>query len=292
MSQPDIIENYRNDADLRTKYFQFTRTVFPSVGFEAWYEQGWWTKDYIPFSVVEGDRIVSNVSVSEMDILVDGKPKTGLQIGAVGTIPEFENRGLSRHLMEYVINRYELKSDLIFLFANDTVLDFYPKFGFRSVKEVIFKSYTIPQPNFSARKLDLSVETDMNLIKDCIEQRGILTRLFGADNYGYVTHWHLINIFPDNILYVEDDGAICICKEENRQLHLWDVASKEQVDINKILPKLIKNKDIKEVLYYFPPDQMQFNYDQVVEDKDSHLFVRGNFDVEGREFKFPVMAQT
>jgi len=132
----------------------------------------------------------------------------------------------------------------------------------------------------------------MNLIKDRIEQRGILTRLFGAVNYGSVTHWHLINIFPDNVFYLEDEDVICICKEEHNHLHMWDIICKKNVEIDIILPKLIKNKDLDDVIYYYPPDQVHFNYDQVVEDKDSHLFVRGHFEMEGREFKFPVTAQT
>jgi GNAT superfamily N-acetyltransferase len=292
MAKPEIVVNHRDNADLRNMYFHFTETVFPSVSFRAWCEKGWWSKNYKPYSIVQSNKIVSNVSVSEMEILVGGISKTGIQLGAVGTIPEYENKGLSRHLMEYVLNKYDETSDFIFLFANDSVLDFYPKFGFRPVNEVLFQSTSIPKVTYAARKLDLSDENDSKLIRGSLSQRHTLTRLFGANNYDFVTHWHLINIFPDNILYIEDDGVICLCKEENRQLHLWEVISKEPIDMKKILPKIINNKDLKEILYYFPPDQASFVYDKVIEDKESHLFVRGEFEVEGKDFKFPITAQT
>jgi GNAT superfamily N-acetyltransferase len=273
-------------------YFPFIETVFPSVSHRSWYEQGWWSDDYMPYSIIENNTIISNVSVSKMEILVDGKIKTGIQIGAVGTIPKYQNQGLSRHLMEYVINKYDSIGDLIFLFANDSVLDFYPKFGFRPVKEVLFRLKSIPRATYAARKLVLSDKNESNLIREYVNQRQTLTRLFGAINYRYVTHWHLINIFPDNIVYIEDNGVICICKEENRKLHLWDVIYTKPIDINSVLSKVIRNKDLREIHFYFPPDQLSFDYDEVIEDEDSHLFVRGDFEVEGREFKFPVTAQT
>lgn len=292
MTRPEIVSNYRDNAELRNLYFQFIETVFPSVSHKSWYEQGWWTNDYMPYSIIENNTIISNVSVSKMEILINGKPKTGIQIGAVGTISEYQNHGLSRQLMEYVINKYDPIGELIFLFANDSVLDFYPKFGFRPVKEVLFQSTSIPKATYRARKLVLSDENDRILIRKFLNQRHKLTRLFGAMNYDFVTHWHLINIFPDNILYLEDDGVICICNEENGQLHLWDVIYIAPINIKTMLPNIIKNNDLKKILYYFPPDQLSFDYDEVIEDKESHLFVSGDFEVEGRKFKFPVTAQT
>lgn len=80
-------------------------------------------------------RVVSNVSVNHMVFDVCGEKKHYIQLGTVMTDPEYGGRGLNRILMERVLSEYEGKTDGIYLFANDTVLDYYPKFGFRPAKE-------------------------------------------------------------------------------------------------------------------------------------------------------------
>jgi GNAT superfamily N-acetyltransferase len=287
-----IVENYKNNKDLRKKYYRYTQTVFPGIDFKAWYEQGCWTDNYIPFSIIEEDKIVSNVSVARMDLLVEGAPKKGIQIGAVGTLPEYRNRGLSRYLMEYVIDKYDSSSDIIFLFANETVLEFYPKFNFKPYREAVFKSTAIPKSNFSGRKLDLKSKPDRDIISTYLMQRGALTRKFGATGYDFITQWHLINVFPDNLLYIEDEQVIFIMSEKENQLHVWDVIFKEPIHFESAISKSIQDQNIKSILYYFPPDQLPFEYNDILEDKDSHLFVRGDFEVGEQDFKFPVTAQT
>ena len=47
------------------------------------------------------------------------------------TRPGHRGRGLARRLMEEVLRDWSGRCDGMFLFANGTVLDFYPRFGFR-----------------------------------------------------------------------------------------------------------------------------------------------------------------
>lgn len=44
------------------------------------------------------------------------------------THPDYRGQGLAKKLLEHVIAKYEDQYDFLYLFANDTVLDFYPKF--------------------------------------------------------------------------------------------------------------------------------------------------------------------
>src|SRR5690606_30122657 len=123
--------------------------------------------------------------------LISGKKLKAAQIGAVSTLPEFRNKGLSRQLMNYILEAYKEKVDFFFLYANDSVLDFYPKFGFRSVKENVFIS-ELKRTNqkFCARKLDITNPDDYSLLINLINNRLPITKLFGAENYGFITMWH------------------------------------------------------------------------------------------------------
>ena len=293
MSNPAIYEDYRNNAVLRDKFYRFTETVFPGVNFFDWYQQGYWSDQYIPVSIIEDNKIISNVSVARMKILINGEYLSGIQIGAVGTLPEYRNRGLSKSLMDYVLKKYDDLCDIFFLFANDTVLDFYPKFGFNRYHEVIFKAFSEnPLSKYSARKLKLLNDSDLSIIKKMISERQILTTRFGAAGYDFITHWHLLNVFYDNLYFLEDEEIIFICDEENNQLHIWDVIYTRPINLSSVIPMIIRNKRLESVLYYFPPDQLSFEYDEVIPDINSYLFVKGKFYLKNGNIKFPMTAQT
>ena len=61
-----------------------------------------------------------------------------IQVGTVMTDSAFRGQGLCRLLMEAVEKDWADRAEAIYLFANDTVLDFYPRFGFQRVQESRF----------------------------------------------------------------------------------------------------------------------------------------------------------
>jgi len=288
-----VYENCRNDDFLRNAFFDFTEKVFPGINFRVWYSRGFWLKRYIPFAIVRDDKIISNVSITEMKILVDGRPMNGLQFGTVGTIPEYRNQGLSRYLMEYVLDKYLNRVDIMFLFANESVLDFYPKFGFSPHSESVFISRSeIPRPAYCARKLDIQNEADMVLIRDRLETRTVLTDIFGAADYDFITLWHVLNIFPNNLYYLEEEDVIFLITEGAEKLHVWDVIYRKPFDITAAISKVIKGAGLKSILYYFTPEKLGIKHYDAEIFAESPLFVRGDFPIGGRPFKFPTTAQT
>jgi GNAT superfamily N-acetyltransferase len=293
MSEHEVHENVRDNENLRSKFYDFVQTIFPSADFKVWFEKGFWLNNYKPFAIVMDDKIVSNVSITRMNLFVDGRERSGVQFGTVGTIPEYRGKGLSKYLMDYVLNRVKDSVDLLFLYANEDVLDFYPKFGFDRYSEVIFKcrSY-IPEANYSARKLDINSQADFKIIRRLVDERLVISRLFGANDYGFITLWHILNIFPDNILYLEDDDIILIISERDGHLRVWDIIYSKPIDVDSAISKVIRENTVKSISYYFSPDQLNFKYDSVEEDIDSPLFVRGPFPIGKGEFKFPTTAQT
>ena len=128
------VKDYRDNERLREGLNNLTEKTY-GFNFRRRYESGYWGKEYIPYSLLDDDKLVANVSVSIMKINILGEEKNYIQIGTVMTDEEYRNQGLSRFLMEEVLHEWENKCDCIYLFANDTVLDFYPKFGFERVYE-------------------------------------------------------------------------------------------------------------------------------------------------------------
>lgn len=288
-----LVENYRDEKVLRNNFFEFVNKIFPGLSFNEWYKSGYWTDKYIPYSLVANNQIVSNVSISKMNICIEGKFVCGIQFGTVGTLPEFRKLGLSKYLMEIVLEKYKDSTELFFLFANDSVLEFYPKFGFERLTEVVYQlNSNIPKPNYDARKLNMNNHSEFTLIKELTSKRLMLTKIFGATYFDFITMWHIINVYSKNLYYLEKEQIIFIYTLNNTRLHIWDIIFTNSFDILLVLPKIILSENVESIYFHFPPDQVKFNYDKILEDQESLFFVKGNFPIRGKPFKFPVTAQT
>ncbi len=116
---------------------------------------------YIPHVLADGERVVSNVSVNIMHFDICGAKKNYIQLGTVMKDSSYCGKGLNRYIMEDILEEYRGNTDGIYLFANDTVLDYYPKFGFVPSKEY---EYFMPCNNISdvkpyvLEKMDMSQE--------------------------------------------------------------------------------------------------------------------------------------
>ncbi|MBD3218626.1 MAG: GNAT family N-acetyltransferase [candidate division Zixibacteria bacterium] len=293
MHEYGIREGYRDKDFLRNAFFDFIDRIYPGLDFKIWYEKGFWLDNYIPHSIVIDDKIVSNASITKMALLVDGNIMKGIQVGTVGTLPEYRRRGLSRILMQHILNKYSDSMEIIFLYSSKEALSFYPKFGFDHYNEVIFRqTQNIPEPDYSARKLDIGTDRDFSLMREILGRRTPVSRLFGALDYDFITIWHILNLHPNHLYYLEKEGIIIIASESNNQIHIWDVIYDKPMEIQEALPQIIKSEDIKSINFYFSPDLLGFNYDDTIVDSESPLFVKGTFPIGGRKFKFPSTAQT
>lgn len=287
-----IIEDYKDNKFLRSEFHLFISEIFPGISFIEWESKGFWIDKYIPFSIYKSGKIISNVSASFMDIIIHSRKYKGIQIGAVGTLPEYRNQGLSRELMNYVIHKYNDEVDLFFLFANTTVLEFYTKFGFRCVQEFIFiRDMDIPKPNYSVSKLNIKNNEDYRLLCDQLKNRQALTKIFGAENYGFITMWHILNVYENDIYYLEQDDIIIIKQEKDNTLHIIDVLYRKTIDLVSVIPKIIESDSIKLIKFYFPPDQLNYRYDKTKK-INTGLFILGDLDLTDIPFRFPITAIT
>jgi len=287
-----LVENYQNDDSLRAAYQKYVSKIFPGIDIEEWYRRGFWNDTYIPISLINSGEIVSNVSVAKMTVLFNGAEHSALQISAVGTMPAYRNRGLSRKLLEYTLDKYRNEVSFFFLYANETVLEFYPKFGFQPVMESVFITETEPDNSaYVARKLDISKEVDYDLLQKLLNKRQAITERFGATNYQNITIWHIFNFYSDHLYYLEDPEALLIKSEKDSVLHLYEIIFHDAFDLQSVLPKIIESDKIKSIRYYFPPDKLPFQFHSI-QDDDTGLFILGDFNPGEEPFRFPVTAVT
>ncbi|MCO6473496.1 MAG: GNAT family N-acetyltransferase [Melioribacteraceae bacterium] len=279
--------NCKNELHIES-FHQFIAKIFPGVSFRKWHSNGFWNKNYTAFSFIEKDQIISNICCMWMKLFHNEKIINGVQIGAVGTLPEYRNKGLSRELLKYVKYFYKDNTDLFFLYANERVYDFYKKYDFKLVYEKIFIADANKLSSSAGyRKLNIENKNDYKFLIDSLKTSRPVTKIFGAYDYWYLTMWHVFNNYKNDLYYFDELKTVSLQKLVEDTLHIHEVFSSSPITLADIA---IKNSTDK-VKVYFPPDQVKYEV-RKIDKEDTGLFVLGNIDLENLEFRFPPTAYT
>ncbi len=146
-----------------------------------------------------------------MSVVVNGEDKELVQIGTVMTDENYRNKGLSRFLMEKVLKEWEDKCDFIFLFGNDSVLNFYPKFGFKIYDEYQCFTNSVKGNNeIKVRKLNLEQEEDKEIFTNIIKNTVSFSKLYEKDKFNLIMVY-CMDFLKDSIYYIKDLNVIAIC---------------------------------------------------------------------------------
>ncbi|WNS41451.1 GNAT family N-acetyltransferase [Paenibacillus sp. MMS20-IR301] len=253
----EFIKDYKHNEVLRQSFFSLAADTF-ELQLERWYEEGFWNERYIPYSYAEGNRVIANVSVNLLELIIDGVKCTAVQLGTVMTHPDYRGRGLSARLMDKVLEDYGDQAEFMYLFANDTVLDFYPRFGFRPVEEQLFSMDCPAGTAGSAgsaeiRKLDLSISGDLNLISALAAQRLPVSERLSVSGAQGLLMFYCLNVFSNNLYYLEDEELLAICQQENGQLEIFDLISTKPLSIRETAFKLA-DSSTETIVFHFTPD--------------------------------------
>lgn len=277
----DFIKGYKENAVLRASFNELAKKTF-GIEFEDWYQLGYWTDKYIPYSFVEKGKVIANVSVNILQLVIGGQTVPAIQLGTVMTDEKYRSRGLSRQLMEKVLSDYK-DIDLMYLFANETVLDFYPKFGFERMDETLYSVDVKPKGNMPPPKI-----RDLDFIYECMKRRQSICHI-GTREAEELFMFYAINVFAEDMYYLEQERVIVVYKIDGKILHLYDVISSDQVNLQEIINQLSVETTSK-VEFHFTP-----GIDGVHKEKtmgENVLFVRNTGNIKfPKYFKHPITSQ-
>ena len=155
--------------------------------FERWYQNGFWPDSCMPYSLFDLQKMVSHVTATIFTFALEGKTLKALQLGTVMTDPDYRGRGLSRWLIDRVLEDFEQQVDFVFLYANDSVLDFYPKFGFKRAPEFFAVAEWTDKDRIAAnkadvRKLDVTQQQDQQILMRIASQTTAQYRMTPLQN--------------------------------------------------------------------------------------------------------------
>ncbi|MCT4119532.1 GNAT family N-acetyltransferase [Elizabethkingia anophelis] len=260
---------YHEDEVLRKEFNRLTQEVW-KFDFENYYQLGLWDDSCIIYSLFDKKRIVSHVTVSLFYTEIRGEKKKILQFGTVMTDPEYRNRGLSRFLMEQVIADFGEKTDGMLLFANKSVLDFYPKFGFQAVKEYqAFKNIISENLTSSVeiRKLDMNRREDIELLTRRIEDSIPNTQLVLQNKAVSLLYCYAYPKFgyTDSVYYIENLDTAVVASVEADVLEITEIFSENIINLQDIIAAFSHEK-FTSVRLGFIPLEKGFEYELLVHD--------------------------
>lgn len=283
-----IIKGCQKNDGYRSGFNQLAKETF-SLDFEDWFQNGYWNSNYIPYSVVDGEKAVANVSVNPMDFFHNGKLKHYIQLGTVMTDKSFRNQGLIREIIKEIERDYDGQTEGYFLFANHKVLDFYPKFGFQKVREYEHFKEVRLAGQMTAKNIPMRNKEDWEKLENSIKSCSVQSDLW-LTNQLELTMFYVTKFMSKNVFWIEEQKAWAIAELEQDVLHLHSVFSDEKVNLDGIIEAF--GRDVKKVILGFTPLQKEgYGWKEVIHD-DTTLFIKGK-ELEGMKnymFRFPVLS--
>lgn len=293
MSKTNYVSDYKNQNELRLSFNNSTQKIF-GINFENWYQKGFWNESYICHSFVSSGQIISNVSISKMQLLINGKVIKAIQVGTVFTHPEFRMNGLSKKLMNIVKEIYEKDYEIFYLFPNESVMKFYPKFGYSLTYDLLysFKVNELKRANVNGcRKINIDDKNDLNKLQEIISSRLPRSNRFDCINSSSIFMWYCFNVFTDMVYILEPENFLVIFEEKENFIHLYDIVVNRPVNLHDIINR-IKTGSNKEIIFYFTPSFKDLDEKEFSVSKNEDVFIMPFGSLPERSFAHPIMAHT
>lgn len=281
-----IVKHYRNDETLRRSFCRLAEETF-GIDFESWYRKGFWTDCYDPYSVLMDGEIVANVSVNQTDMMVGGTRKKLIQLGTVMTKPEYRNRGLIRVIMEEI--REDWGSRDMYLFANDSVVDFYPKFGFRPGVESCWTRELDRTAPCGMERVNMDGPEGWALLQKAMEQGEPHNACAMANNPGLIL-FYITGFMQDSVYRSADGKAWAIAEIEDGELMLHNVFCGAEISLDRVIQSF--GPEIRRVKLGFTPGNTDGWVRENLREEDCHFFVRGSFfeEFEQKMLRIPTLS--
>jgi predicted N-acetyltransferase YhbS len=275
----------------RTSFNALTEKTF-GFNFEHWYEEGHWKDQYIPYSLLDGDKVISNVSVNLMNFNILGKTKLLIQLGTVMTDEKYRKQGLNKVLLNKVIADWQSKCEYIYLFANDSVLDFYPKFGFHKIQQYqCIKNIIKTDKTKIAAKLNMEEESAKNLVYH-LANKSLPYGPISMIGNGELIMFYCNLFMKENVYYLPEYKAVVIAAYNTKVLEIFGILCEQELDLDTIIEHLA-TYETRSVKLYFTPQEAESYSVQPIEEEDTLFILGEDSSLQNMKyFMFPVLSHT
>lgn len=289
---------FKDNIALLDSFNELTRNTF-GFDFTGWHAAGHFSDMYVPHVLLDKEKVVSNVSVNRMRFDIGGVTKNFIQIGTVMTDEAYRGQGLNKQIMEHILQEYEGKVDGIYLFGNDSVLDYYPKFGFVPCEEYEYYCTcdsigdVVP---YAMEKVDMADVAQAKRVYAVMENYPATPDVPNENDAMYMSeniclyHFWLDTIYNNNVYYLPECGVYVVAAVEDDKLNLYQIIGKEQVDVKRIAKAFCEG--FSEVVLGYTPVHKEGLRVRIHKEEDCTLFIIGEDlrCVSESKMMFPILS--
>lgn len=293
-----IYKIYNDDAKKLDSFNELTRNTF-GFDFTGWHAAGHFSDMYLPHVLMDGEKVVSNVSVNKMQFDVGGVIKNYIQLGTVMTDKAYWGKGLNRQIMEAILQEYAGKADGIYLFGNDNVLEYYPKFGFVPREEYEYYFPWSPakdvQP-YVLEQVDMSDEGQAEKVYGALENYFAEPEVPNENDAFYMSenvnlyHFWMDSEYRESIYYLPECEAYVVGAVEDGRLYLYQIIGKQRVSLERLAQAF--GEGFNEVVLGYTPVHKEGLCVRKHKEEDCTLFILGEDlkRVQEDRMMFPILS--
>ncbi len=298
MSSFEIKKDYKDNEVLRKSFNNLAEKSF-GLNFEQWYQNGFWTQKYNPYSIVIDNKVISNISVNKMNFEIDGIVKNYIQIGTVMTDKHYRNKGLTTILMNQIEKDFA-EVDGFYLFANDKVLDYYPKLDY--IKSVEYQYSKIVCSSISKhdvvnmdtlKQIDMNDRNEWDSLRSGIEY-SVSNSAFEMKGNAELIMFYTTQFMKENVYFLEIEKTYIVAEVKENVLFLYNVFSDKIVDIDVIVKSFSNSFEvtIEELILGFTPLNKDGYNVKILDNENSTLFVKGEdlFLFKDKQLMFSMLS--
>ena len=284
-----FMPNAMADTEARKAYFELANEVF-KLQFDRWYSTGYVDDSYIPYTLFDGGAAVASVGVSITNLKWKNVTKCYAQLSTVMTRQEYRGKGLSRWLIEKVLKEWKQKSDMIYLYANDSVVNFYPKFGF--VEAAQYQNHKpVIRKDGKSRILDMSLHQNIDLLVEKFCLSNPFSAFTMEDNESLVV-FHCTSFMKNHVYYIDQYDAVVVGEYVGDIFICYDIYTDADCSLGDILGVMAK-EDTKFVSFGFTPKSNEGGTIAELQEENTTLFVlAGNENlIEENKLTLPFLSR-
>ena len=290
MNQFRLHVNFQTNDVLLDAMDRLTQKTF-DFSFKSWREKNYWNSTHIPYAFFDQSVCIAAVMVSIFDFTFQQQEKRYIQLGTVMCDEAYRKQGLTRKLIEIILAEWKTKCAGIFLYANDDVLNFYPRFGFIKEREY-HQSCTIPTSQSLTKRLNVNRPDDGSCFKRIFSYGNPYTSI-QLHNHKSIIMFHLLMYLHDHVYYLPAYDAIVIAVIHHDTMYCYDIYAKSSIDMKNLLSG-VGDQPYSSVIFGFPVlDKFKFSSHQH-NDADTNLFVYAKKEniFHDHTIMFPLICHT
>lgn len=293
LNQLTLKKKYAENNELRERLYPLFDKVFGIKvdTFKDFYARGFWDPTYVPFTFFNGEMAVSNVSVFEMPLMINGEKIQAAGIQSVMTYPDYRGKGLMKSLMHSALEYIDTHYESSFLMTSNPEL--YTKYEFNVIKEHYFIKKYLHSPKkwrTSLKRLNIFDPNDLQKIQWAFKNNSPTTLRFYPLAYAPSFYLNMYNPTLLEMVYFSSDlNVIVIFEVDEGTLRLYDIIGPELPTLEQIFSVI--PFPFNEVNLYFSPDLFDDEFSTVEYEDVVFLMARGDIDFASLQIKFPIVAE-